>query len=73
MLVIKLLRLKSLKRAMFACLELQQLKSIIYQYSDINLRAALSEGGGRMWPPGRQLPMYGLMSIGFGRFIHKIK
>ena len=25
-----------------------------------NLRAALSEGGGRMWPPGRQLPMYAL-------------
>ena len=24
--------------------------------SDINLRAALSECGGRMWPPGRQLP-----------------
>ena len=22
----------------------------------MNLRAALSEGGGRMWPPGRQLP-----------------
>ena len=34
----------------------KQLKSIIYQYFNINLRAALSEGGGRMWPPGRQLP-----------------
>ena len=36
------------------------IKSIMYQYSDINLRAALSEGEGRMWPPGRQLPMYDL-------------
>ena len=23
----------------------------------MNLRAALSEGGGRMWPPGLQLPI----------------
>ena len=28
------------------------------QYSYINLWAALYEGEGRMWPPGRQLPMY---------------
>ena len=45
---------------MFACLELAQLQSVIYQYCEINLRAALSEGGGRMWPPGRQLPTPGL-------------
>ena len=45
---------------MFACLELAQLQSVIYQYCEINLRATLSEGGGRMWPPGLQLPIYGL-------------
>ena len=28
----------------------------MYQYCDINLRAILSEGEGRMWPPGLQLP-----------------
>ena len=38
---------------------LEQLKSVIYQYSSVNLRAALSEGVGRMRPPGLQLPMYG--------------
>ena len=26
----------------------------------MNLRAALSEGGGRKWPPGRQLPTPGI-------------
>ena len=31
---------------------------MIYQYSNINLLAAWSEGGGHMWPPGLQLPMY---------------
>lgn len=30
-------------------------KSIIYQYSDINLRATLSESGRPMWPPGEIL------------------
>ena len=39
---------------MFACLELAQLQSVIYQYFEINLRAALSAGG------GRQLPIYGV-------------
>ena len=29
---------------------------LLYQYCDINLRATLGEGGGRMWPPGLQLP-----------------
>ena len=32
--------------------------NIAYQYSDMNLWAALSEGGGHMRPPGRQLPIY---------------
>ena len=31
-------------------------KATVYHYCNINLRAVLSEGGGRMWPPGRQLP-----------------
>ena len=35
----------------------------MHQYSDMNLRAALSEGGGRMWPPGRQLPTPDLYSV----------
>ena len=35
---------------MFAC------QNTVYQYCDINLGATLGEGGGRMWPPGRQLP-----------------
>ena len=35
---------------MFAC------QNTVYQYCDSNLGAALGEGGGRMWPPGRQLP-----------------
>ena len=45
---------------MFACLELAQLQSVIYQYCEINLRAALREGGGHMWPPGLQLPIYAM-------------
>ena len=28
----------------------------IDQYSDINLRAALSDSGGHMWPPLSQVP-----------------
>ena len=31
-------------------------KATVYQCCDINLRAALSGGGGRMWPTGLQLP-----------------
>ena len=50
---------------MFACLELAQLQSVIYQYCEINLRAALSEGGGRIWPPGLQLPIYDLQKTLF--------
>ena len=37
--------------------------------SDINLRAALGEGGGRMWPPGRQLPTLGLPVSPFYSFL----